>query len=214
LFKRAVKIHGIGSYYSKFDQALKKKKVDRQKERNSNVLNKLTLYVEGSADEYFYELLSSELAERLEYEKVDAIAIGGVYSPKLVANLCNTTATDYLFLPEDDPLAGNAFRKRHDEILKNKPYLYVKPIVYYLNVESLYSDEYIARYLPPKEELDNSEPDKQLLEIERRLIRRFRSSKRQDMLRKLVQEHRVQSEIDNLISDIKKTLEKTKKDVS
>ena len=187
LFKRTVRINGIDSYYKQFDS------LKSQKPKSKTGKEELTLFVEGKNEEIFFDLIQSKLKTAFEIEK-------------LIDNL-NKTETQYLFVIEDDPFAPSSYNSRIEQIFKDKPHVKMKQILEYLNIESILKDEDFSKILisdSTKEMEINSREFRR--EFEMKLFRRFPSSYRETLMRKLVTKHLDEKKINILLAEMKKKI--------
>lgn len=133
LFKRAVKINGINSYYKQFDSSIKKNKKEKNIPKSKESI--YTLFVEGKSDEIFFDYIISNIKPKLNFQKVNTVSLGGFGSKKLIDNI-TVFNENYLFIIEDDQST-----KQFINNIGNKPYLTVKSFIHYLNISTLYEDE-------------------------------------------------------------------------
>lgn len=170
LFKRAVKINGISSYYKQIESSInKKKKANAPIQRSPK---ELLLFVEGRMEESFYEFVTSTMKDR-GFEKISVISLGGYGSKTLVDNITRLSQ-NCVFLIEDDEKAPSAYMERFKKYIGEHQSLIVKPVAYYLDIDRLAQDERWGRLFQRPENLAGAyrpmfvrRPP--LLEIQRRL---------------------------------------------
>jgi hypothetical protein len=200
LFKRNIKVNGIDAYYKQFDKAKPKK------EKTSKEKNELNIFVEGKIEETFFELNIEKLIKILGYEKINIMALGGYYSDKLINNL-NKFATNFVFVVEETEFEPKYHKERVAKMLENKPHVFMKPIVHYINIDSIYSDEEMLKFLPPitsKEDIKIREFER---DFEMRLFKR-NPSIRDSLLKKVVERHLDSDNLNLLLEDIKSKITK------
>ncbi len=134
LFKRAVKINGINSYYKQIESSIAKKKKDKEPLRSKQ--NELTVLVEGRTDEIFFDFIVGLIRDKLPYEKVSVISLGGFGSKKLIENISRLNE-NCLFVVEDDEHAPPGYVDRLIQNIEDRPYLKVKSFIHFINLDSL-----------------------------------------------------------------------------
>ncbi|MEI4960151.1 phosphoribosyltransferase [Aeromonas caviae] len=134
LFKRAVKINGINSYYKQIESSITKKKKDKEPLKSKE--DELTILVEGRIDEIFFDYIIGLIRDRLPYEKVSVISLGGFWSKKLIENISRLNG-NCLFVVEDDEHAPPGFIDRITHNIEGHPYVKVKSFIHFINIDSL-----------------------------------------------------------------------------
>lgn len=206
LFKRATRLTGISAHYKEFDKAINKKvKNQLNKVKNSD---ELTIYVEGTTDEIFFECQIEKLNNELDFKKIDVISLGGFMSKKLIENLGRITTTKFLFIAESSPFEPKGYTARIKDNINELPHLYMKPFIGYVNIDALYLDEDFTKYLPKEEELLELDENEKLRIIERHLRRRGLSMKK-NLISSIIEKHGNKSEIDKLFASIKEKVKNT-----
>lgn len=200
LFKRTLRINGIDSYYKQFEN------LQSQKPKPKKGKGEFTLFVEGKTEEMFFELLSERLKEITDSDKVNIVALGGTYSEKLIENL-NKTETKYLFIIEDDPYAPSSYRERIDKLFKAKPHVNMKPVLDYFNLETILSDEEFLKGVFPTSVKDKDITSREFRrEFEMRLFRRYPSSIRDTIMKRLIQKHIDNQKLEALFAEMSKKI--------
>jgi hypothetical protein len=202
LFKRTLRINGIDSYYKQFEN------LRSQKPKTKKGKSEFTLFVEGRSDEEFLELFYEKLKDISESEKINVIALGGFYSTKLIENL-NRNETKYLFVIEDDPYEPSSFKDRKEALFKGKPYAKMKPIIDYVNVESLLKDEEFTKLISPKWIVDKDITSKEFRrELETLLFRRASPAIKDSILKTIIPKHLKDKMLEDLFEQIKMGIRK------
>lgn len=198
LFKRTLRINGIDAYYKQFEN------LQSQKPKAKKGKGEFTFFVEGKTEELFFDLLSDRLKEVTDSDKVSTVALGGMYSEKLISNL-NKTETQYLFIIEDDAFAPTGYKLRIDNLFKGKPHIKMHPVIDYIDLDSVFKDEEFIKRIYPRpikdQDLDSREFRR---EFEIRVLRH--STLRESSLKHLIQKHIKTAVLDKLFDDISKTV--------
>jgi len=204
LFKRTLRINGIDSYYKQFDN------LKSQKPKPVKGKEELTLFVEGKTEELFFEILVEDLKEKLKFEKINVIALGGTFSEKLIDNL-NKTSTKYLFVIEDDPYMPSMMKSRIDKLFENKPHVRMKPVLDYFSIESILKDEEFSKSLAQTTSSDKEYNTKEFRrEFEMKLFRKYPLSMREPIMKRLISKHIDSADLELLIAEMGKNIKTTK----
>lgn len=170
LFKRAVKISGISSYYKQIDSSLTKKK--RENNPIAQKEKELLLFVEGRFDEAFFEFVTSTMQTDF-FEKISVISLGGYGSKTLIENITKLSKNS-LFVVENDDDVPASFVDRYRKNIGNHPFLQVDPPELYIDVDLLSTDERWAKFFKLPEGLEPAKAAlhtrRMLHEITRRLV--------------------------------------------
>jgi hypothetical protein len=142
LFKRAVKIDGISSYYKQIDSALSKRK--KENTRPTQKIRELQVFVEGRIDEAFFDYVISAI-ESPYFEKISIVSLGGFGSRSLFENIARLSE-NYLFILEDDDRAPIGHLERLKKNLEGHPHIDVAPPANFLDINALRQDERWGRY--------------------------------------------------------------------
>ncbi|MBQ4812702.1 hypothetical protein J8M20_15185 [Pseudoalteromonas luteoviolacea] len=173
LFKRAVKINGINSYYRQIGTSITKKKRERSTLKSKR--HELTILVEGRTDEIFFDYVVSLIKDRLDYEKVSVISLGGFGSKKLIDNIYGLNE-NCLFIVEDEM---GLQPKRTDRFMTNvqdKPHLRIKSFIYFLNLDLLAQSERWSPIFTMDKEDSESNLSRKINRLEMSIIKYLRNS--------------------------------------
>ncbi|EGS1685978.1 TPA: phosphoribosyltransferase [Klebsiella pneumoniae] len=201
LFKRAVKINGINSYYKQIESSINKKK------KEGTVLaskeNQLTILVEGAFDEMFFDYIISLIKDKLPFEKISVIALGGFSSKKLIDNIVKLNS-HCLFIVEDDEQSPRGFMERLLNNIGDNPYMLVKPFIFYLNLDSMIQSDKWSRVFPKTEPIEEQRNLNRMNTVEQRIkMRTHRNEARfKELLENYLDEPKLQLLIDDLLSKI------------
>lgn len=201
LFKRAVKINGINSYYKQIESSINKKKKD------GTVLtakeNQLMILVEGSFDEIFFDYIISLIKDKLPFEKVSVIALGGFGSKKLIENIVKLNS-HCLFIVEDDDNIQRGFMERILSNIGDNQNILVKPFSYYLNLDSLVQSDKWSRIFPKSESIEELGNVNRMKIVEQKIKMRVHRNEAQlkDLLENYLDESKLQLLINDLLSKI------------
>ncbi len=171
LFKRAVKISGINSYYKKIETSINKKKKDKETLKGS--ANELVILVESNQDEVFFDYIISLIRDKLPFEGVNIISLGGFGSKKLIDNISRLNS-NCLFIVEDDPFAPPGRINRFKTNIGEKGYILVEPFIYYLNLNSFLESERWAPLLSKVEKISDLSDRDSARKLERAISRHVR----------------------------------------
>lgn len=138
LFKRAVKINGINSYYKQIESSITKKKKDKETLKGKE--NEFTIFVEGKTDELFFDYIITRIEDNIHYEKINVISLGGFNSKKLIDNI-TLLNKHCLFIIEDDQNAPRGMIEKFKNNIGDNSYLLVQSFIYFLNIDSLSQTE-------------------------------------------------------------------------
>lgn len=156
LFKRAVKINGINSYYKQIESSITKKK----REPSQGKENEIVILVEGKQDEVFFDHVVSLIKDRLPFNKVSVISMGGFGSKKLIENISRLNK-NCLFIVEEDEFAPPKFVERFIQNLGDNPHILVKSLIHFLDLDSFSENEKWSGFFARIEKLgDLSDRDK------------------------------------------------------
>lgn len=136
LFKRAVRISGINSYYEKIELSIKNQK-NKDFVKDNNVF---FLLVEGKADEVFIEFVVSSMKKKL----INITSLGGSSSKKLIDNILMLNPRCLFIIEEGD----DSFSSQLKENIGNNPYIEAKPFVYYLDFDLLKNNDKWVTLIP------------------------------------------------------------------
>lgn len=164
LFKRAVKINGINSYYKQIESSISKKKKDPSTGKD----NEFVILVEGKQDELFFDYIVSQIKDRLPFEKVSVISMGGFGSKKLIENISRLNK-NCLFVVEEDEYAPQGYVDRFVKNLGENPYIMVKSLIHFLNLDSLAENERWSRIFERIEKLGDLNDRDKMRRIEKEL---------------------------------------------
>lgn len=175
LFKRAVKIHGISSYYAKIDGSVKARERE-QKQGTSEVSNttEVIIYVEGRLDEIFFEFLIEAFDTELPM-KISIVSLGGTGSASLLTKLALTTPK-CIFVVEEEKEESLRRRERRDIRLKGVPperRFMMQPAEYYFDSHRIFTDERWARFRPQFEAAEPAELENSLRREVREILLRL-----------------------------------------
>lgn len=173
LFKRAVKINGINSYYKQIESSISKKKKDKETLKSKE--NELTILVEGRTDEIFFDFVVGLIKDKLPYEKVSVISLGGFGSKKLIENISRLNE-HCLFIVEDDENAPPGFVDRFVQNVQDKPYLMVKSFIYFLNLDSLAQSDKWAPMFSRLNDISEISDSRKLRRLEKEISMRIHRS--------------------------------------
>lgn len=169
LFKRAVKINGISSYYKQIESSISKKKKSNSPIQRTQ--KELLLFVEGRLDEAFFEFVMSGIGNN-GFDKVSVISLGGYGSKTLVENITRLSP-NCIFLIEDDDQAPAGFVDRFRKNIGDHQFLMVKPVEHYLDIDRLSQDERWGRFFQRPTNLEEARRPvfvrRPFIEIQRRL---------------------------------------------
>jgi len=212
LFNRSMRINGIESYYKQIsNKSVKKVKNDTKS------MNELIIYTEGKRDEAILDILLSDygLSERLDFQKVSIISLGGgFYSKKLFEKLSDIDG-NIIFVFDDD------LRKRDTNIIYSEmPVVYLEPsIMQFIDVgllmknDSKLRERFIAKALfkITEEELPSSDTQQldielDLIQIERVLFGRTSVSSNSLRIRDIIHTCFNEKGYEKFIDDIRKVL--------
>jgi hypothetical protein len=202
LFKRARRINGINSYYKQFEKVKKDKSPTVQM-----AATELSIYVEGKMEEILFDLLIQEkqLPERLGYDKVNIIALGGaIMSKSLISKLQNDTQ-EQIFVFEDDLHTKQILNKEH-----------------YGNLKIVLLKPNILGFFKIKEIIKSEKGDKQLIEatqgmevtdklyfdVEMILMKKVSPTQRQNLLKEYISKYFDNESYSEFIKEIKEKLGK------
>lgn len=173
LFKRAIKINGINSYYRQIETSITKKKKERATIKAKGV--ELTILVEGRTDEIFFDYVLSLIKDKINYQKVTVISLGGFGSKKLIDNIYGLNE-NCLFIVEDEE---NQQTKRMNRFLinvKDKPHVTVQSFIYFLNLDALAQSERWGPVFSIDRESSKPSMFNSINRLENRIIKHLRSS--------------------------------------
>lgn len=202
LFKRAVKINGINSYYKQIESSLNKKKKD------GTVLeykeNKLTVFVEGSFDEMFFDYIMSLIKDELNFKSISVISLGGFNSKTLIENILKLNS-HCLFIVEDEETdsgeVNSPFLKRILHNIGNNPVILVKPFAYFLDIESIAQSDKWLGIIPRGTNINEPLTIVQMQRIEQRIKMRVRAN--ETRFNELCTHHLDKAKISDLINSLK-----------
>lgn len=200
LFKRVRKINGITSYYKQIDNIQPNPSLPKTPK------SELTIFVEGKSDEYFFEAMTQRISKVTGYKKINVISLGGFFSIKLIDNL-EKFSTKYIFLPEEDPERPRSYRSKLNETFKGRPHLFVRPFTHYVDLDSALDDSWFRSQLPKSIAWDESRIKEFSMEFERYLLRRIPPSRREMLIKELVQRFPRVTELERLIDNMKRVIE-------
>lgn len=166
----------------------------------------MNIFVEGKIEEDFFEAMTDKIITISGYKKINIMALGGYYSEKLIANL-HRFASNYIFIVEDSQFNPARHHERTEKLFENKPFIYMKPIMDYINLELLYTDEEFLRYLPKIMSISDTETIEFAKEFEMRLFKR-NPSLRESLIHKIVQKYLQIQKIEDFINEIKTKISK------
>lgn len=170
LFKRAVKINGISSYYKQIEASISKKKrentpIDRRE-------RELLIFVEGRVDEAFYQFVLGGV-EHTGFDKLSIISLGGFGSKTLIENIARLSRY-CLFLVEEDERMPPPYVDRFRKNIGDHPSLNVQSWYSYLDLDKISADERWGRLVPRPEDLDEVKSRDYMrrlaMEFQRRLL--------------------------------------------
>ncbi len=201
LFKRAVKINGINSYYKQIESSISKKKKDKETLKSKE--NELTILVEGRTDEIFFDFVVGLIKDKLPYEKVSVISLGGFGSKKLIENISRLNE-HCLFIVEDDENAPPGFVDRFIQNVQDKPYLMVKSFIYFLNLDSLAQSDRWASMFSRLNDISEISDSRKLRRLEKEISMRIHRSESRfrDLFSNHIDRDKFDSLCDLLISKI------------
>ncbi|WP_439067969.1 phosphoribosyltransferase-like protein [Serratia ureilytica] len=197
LFKRAVKINGINSYYKQIESSINKKKKDGTVLTSKE--NQLTILVEGSFDEMFFDYIISLIKDQLPFEKISVIALGGFSSKKLIDNIVKLNS-HCLFIVEDDDQSPRGFMERFLSNIGDNPYVLVKPFTYYLDLDSMIQSDKWSRVFPKSENVDEQNNVNKIKAIELRI--KMRIHRNEARFKELLENHLDESKFKLLSHDL------------
>lgn len=179
LFKRAVKINGINSYYKQIESSIAKKKRQPAQGRE----NEIVILVEGKSDEVFFDHIINLIKDRLPFEKVSVISMGGFGSKKLIENIARLNQ-NCLFIVEEDEYAPKGHLERFIRNLGDNPYIYVKMQSYYYNLDSLAESDRWSRVFARIDSLEDlaEQAKTRMLEKEIRMMTMRNESRAKEWL--------------------------------
>lgn len=141
LFKRAVRISGISSYYKQIDSSLAKKK------RENNPIpqkdKELLLFVEGRFDEVFFDFVTSTMQTDF-FEKISVVSLGGYGSKTLIENITKLSKNSLFVIENNNKPISLVDRYRKN--IGNHPLLQVDAPELYIDVDLLSADERWAKF--------------------------------------------------------------------
>lgn len=170
LFKRAVKINGISSYYKQIEASLNKKRRDNtpidRKERE------LLIFVEGRTDEAFYQFVLGSLTDT-GFDKLSVISLGGFGSKTLIENIARLSRY-CLFVIEEDERTPQAYVDRFRRNIGEHPSITARDWSDYLDLDKLSADERWGKLVQRPEDLDEVKSRDYMrrlsMELQRRLL--------------------------------------------
>jgi hypothetical protein len=170
LFKRAVKINGISSYYKQIESSISKKKKSNSPIQRTQ--KELLLFVEGRLDEAFFEFVMSGIGNN-GFDKVIVISLGGYRSKTLIENITRLSPNCVFLIEDDDDEAPAGFVDRYRNNIGDHQFLMVKPAQHYLDIDRLSQDERWGRLFQRPTNLEGARRPifmrRPLLEIQRQL---------------------------------------------
>ena len=169
LFKRAIKINGIGSYYKQIEASISKKKRENTPIQKQD--KELLIFVEGRIDEAFFEYVISSIGPT-EFDKLTVISLGGFGSKTLVDNIVKLSKYT-LFLIEEDEESPPSLLERYRRNIGSNASLVVHSVENYLDIDRLADDERWGRFFQKPENVSDARSRgyqrRAIVEIQRRL---------------------------------------------
>lgn len=202
LFKRARRINGINSYYKQFE------KVKKNKTPVSNTTTtELSIYVEGKIEEVLFDLLIQEkhLNEKLGYDKVNIIALGGAIMSKSLISKLQSDTQEQIFVFEDDTHTKQILSKEHYNNLK---IVLLKPnILGFFKIKEIIKSEKGDKQLIEATQ-GMKATDKLYFDVEMILIKKVSPTQRQNLLNEYISKYFDNEAYNEFISEIKSKLGK------
>ncbi len=201
IFKRARRINGISAYYKQFEKI--KKDTTKPKEKQKTVLS---IYVEGKTEEILFDLLLKEkqFAEKLGFEIVNIIALGGAFTSKnLINKLLNEEQEQILILENDLHTKQMVERIK----IQESKIVYLSP-----NIMSFFNIKDLIKTLNDKHLIEITQgyelTDKTYFDAEMILMKKISPTRRQNMLKDFVNRFFNQEAYENFINEIKNKVNK------
>lgn len=197
LFKRTQRINGIQSYYKQFEKKTNSNKQDN-KDSKEDILS---IFVEGKIEETFFDILlkKTDLSQKLNFEKVNIIALGGTLGYKRLINQLTDLPGNKIIILEDDKNNRHLVEKfKETEI----PVLFLEPnVIGLINIKKLAKDD---KYLTKVDDviLGSEVTDHLYFEIEMLLLKKRSVSSRSKIIWTLVSNYLDEQKYQKFINDL------------
>ena len=151
----------------------------------------------------FFDYIISLIKDKLPFEKISVIALGGFSSKKLIDNIVKLNS-HCLFIVEDDEQSPRGFMERLLNNIGDNPYMLVKPFTFYLNLDSMIQSDKWSRVFPKSETIEEQSNLNRMNTVEQRIkMRTHRNEARfKELLENYLDEPKIQLLIDDLLSKI------------